>query len=45
VRTAATARQPARVGGLLVGFVTGDTRLLPDEDARAMQATGVTCLF
>jgi competence protein ComEC len=44
VRTAATARQPARVGGLLVGFVTGDTRLLDDEDARAMQATGLTHL-
>ncbi|MEX0953335.1 MAG: ComEC/Rec2 family competence protein [Nitriliruptoraceae bacterium] len=32
------------VGGLLVGFVTGDTRLLTDETAEAMRATGLTHL-
>jgi competence protein ComEC len=44
VRVTATARQPVRVGGLLAGFVTGDTRLLPDADAEAMRATGLTHL-
>jgi competence protein ComEC len=44
VRVTATARQPDRVAGLLVGFVTGDTRLLPEEDADRMRATGLTHL-
>jgi competence protein ComEC len=44
VRTAATARSPDRLGGLLTGFVTGDTRLLPDADAEAMRASGLTHL-
>ena len=44
VRTAATRRLDERTGGLLVGFVTGDTRLLPREDRAAMQATSLTHL-
>ena len=44
VRTAATRRLDERTGGLLVGFVTGDTRLLPSEDRAAMQATALTHL-
>jgi competence protein ComEC len=44
IRTAATARTPESVGGLLVGFVIGDTRLLPDRDAAAMRATSLTHL-
>jgi len=44
IRTAATRHLSAGNGGLLVGFVTGDTRLLPDGDAAAMQATGLSHL-
>lgn len=44
VRRAATRHLDVRVGGLLVGFVTGDTRLLPDPDEEAMRATGLTHL-
>jgi competence protein ComEC len=44
IRAAATARNPAPVGGLLVGFVIGDTRLLPTADAEAMRATSLTHL-
>jgi competence protein ComEC len=44
VREAATRHLDERAGGLLVGFVTGDTRLLPAEDQAAMQATGLTHL-
>ena len=44
VRAAATRRLDERTGGLLVGFVTGDTRLLPPEDRAAMQATSLTHL-
>ncbi len=44
IRSAATRHLGDRTGGLLVGFVTGDTRLLPDEDADAMRATGLTHL-
>ncbi|TVP68150.1 MAG: DNA internalization-related competence protein ComEC/Rec2 [Nitriliruptor sp.] len=44
VRQAATRHLDARTGGLLVGFVTGDTRLLPAEDREAMQATSLTHL-
>ncbi len=44
IRRAATAHNPPAVGGLLVGLVTGDTRHLPDEDERAMQATSLTHL-
>ncbi len=44
VRTAATRWLDERTGGLLVGFVTGDTRLLPAEDRAAMQATSLTHL-
>ena len=44
VRSAATRHLDDRVGGLLVGFVTGDTRLLPEDDRLAMQATALTHL-
>ena len=44
IRRAATRHQDAARGGLLVGFVTGDTRLLPDEDADAMRSTGLSHL-
>ena len=44
IRQAATRWLDERTGGLLVGFVTGDTRLLPAEDRAAMQATSLTHL-
>jgi competence protein ComEC len=44
IRVTAVARQPDRLGGLLAGFVTGDTRLLPDPDAEAMVAAGLSHL-
>lgn len=44
IRVASTRHLSDRTGGLLVGFVTGDTRLLPDADAEAMRATGLTHL-
>jgi len=44
IRTAATRHAAADAGGLLVGFVTGDTRLLPEEDVGAMRATGLSHL-
>jgi competence protein ComEC len=44
VRRAATAGAGERVGGLLVGFVIGDTRLLPPDDIDAMRATSLTHL-
>ena len=44
IRRAATRHLDDDVGGLLVGFVTGDTRLLPTSDSEAMQATGLTHL-
>ncbi|MEX2562737.1 MAG: ComEC/Rec2 family competence protein [Nitriliruptoraceae bacterium] len=44
VRQSATRLASERVGGLLVGFVIGDTRLLPDDDAAAMRATSLTHL-
>ena len=44
VRSAATRHLDDRHGGLLVGFVTGDTRLLPITDRDAMQATSLTHL-
>jgi competence protein ComEC len=44
IRTAATRHLGAGPGGLLVGFVTGDTRLLPEGDVAAMQATGLSHL-
>ena len=44
VRAAATRHLDDRHGGLLVGFVTGDTRLLPVDDRAAMQATSLTHL-
>jgi len=44
IRTAATRHLDQGSGGLLVGFVTGDTRLLPDSDVDAMQATGLSHL-
>jgi competence protein ComEC len=44
VREAATRHLDDRTGGLLVGFVTGDTRLLPADDQQAMQVTGLTHL-
>jgi competence protein ComEC len=44
VRVAATRHLGQGTGGLLVGFVTGDTRLLPETDVNAMQATGLSHL-
>jgi ComEC/Rec2-related protein len=44
IRTAATARTPDDVGGLLVGLVTGDTRLLSDGAQQAMRDTSLTHL-
>jgi competence protein ComEC len=44
IRVAATSHQDEGRGGLLVGFVTGDTRLLPRSDVDAMQATGLSHL-
>ena len=44
IRRAATRHLDVGRGGLLVGFVTGDTRLLPDADAEAMRATGLSHL-
>ena len=44
IRMAATRHLGPGSGGLLVGFVTGDTRLLPEHEARAMQATGLSHL-
>jgi competence protein ComEC len=44
IRSAATRHAAEDAGGLLVGFVTGDTRLLPEEDVAAMQATGLSHL-
>jgi len=41
VRTAGTRHLDERVGGLLVGLVIGDTRLLPAEDLEAMRATSL----
>jgi len=44
IRTAATRHQAQGRAGLLVGFVTGDTRLLPDADVDSMRATGLSHL-
>lgn|GEM_PF-380990 len=44
IRTAATRHLADRTGGLLVGFVSGDTRLLPEDDQEAMRATSLTHL-
>lgn len=44
VRQAATRHNEPATGGLLVGFVIGDRRLLPDADQEAMRATGLTHL-
>jgi len=44
IREAASRHVGQGSGGLLVGFVTGDTRLLPDHDVVAMQATGLSHL-
>ena len=44
IRRAATRHLDGGRGALLVGFVTGDTRLLPDADAEAMRATGLSHL-
>lgn len=44
VRRAATRHLDDRVGGLLVGFVTGDTRRLPEAEQAEMRATGLTHL-
>lgn len=44
IQRAATRHQAQHRGGLLVGFVTGDTRLLPDADAEAMRASGLSHL-
>lgn len=44
VRDAATRHLDDRAAGLLVGFVTGDTRLLPPDDEEAMRLTGLSHL-
>lgn len=44
IRSAATRHLDVARGGLLVGFVTGDTRLLPEEDVTAMRTTGLSHL-
>ncbi len=44
IRKAATRHQDVAWGGLLVGFVVGDTRMLPEADVAAMQATGLSHL-
>jgi competence protein ComEC len=44
IRSTAARHQAIDRAGLVVGFVTGDTRLLPEEDAAAMQATGLSHL-
>jgi competence protein ComEC len=44
VREAATRHLDDRTGGLLVGFVTGDVRLLPEPDREAMRDTGLSHL-
>jgi len=44
IRVAATRHVGSGPGGLLVGFVTGDTRLLPERDVEAMRATGLSHL-
>jgi competence protein ComEC len=44
VRTAATRHLDDGRGGLLVGFVTGDTRLLPPADRDAMRDSGLSHL-
>lgn len=44
IRAAATRHLADRTGGLLVGFVSGDTRLLPEDDQAAMRATSLTHL-
>lgn len=44
IRTAATTHLDDATGGLLIGLVTGDTRLLPDDERDAMQRTGLTHL-
>ncbi len=44
VRAAARRHLDDRHAGLLVGFVTGDTRLLPAADRRALEATSLSHL-
>lgn len=44
VREAAGRHQADRLAGLLAGFVTGDTRSLPEADVAAMRATSLTHL-
>lgn len=44
VRHVAGDRTGGAVRGLLVGLVTGDVRLLPDDDLKAMRATSLTHL-
>lgn len=44
VRQSSARHLPDDRAGLLVGFVTGDTRLLPEDDVAAMRATGLTHL-
>lgn len=44
IRVAATHHLDERYAGLLVGLVSGDTRLLPANDQQAMQATSLTHL-
>ena len=44
IRRTASAHNPEAVGGLLVGLVTGDLRLLPDDARAAMEATSLTHL-
>jgi competence protein ComEC len=44
LRHAAGARSPAAPAGLVVGLVSGDTRLLPADDVEAMRAAGLSHL-
>lgn len=44
LRDAAARRSPRASAGLVVGLVTGDVRLLPDDDVEAMRAAGLSHL-
>lgn len=44
LRRRASARAPSAPAGLVVGLVSGDTRLLPEPDVEAMRAAGLSHL-